>query len=66
MLSGLGIHSVVLSNWLPERFYPAFSPAEGIFPAIRFAMSIRYTVKMVSDFPVPSRDDTYQTLPGRE
>ncbi len=25
-----------------------------------------YTVKKVNDFPVPSRDITYQTLPGRE
>ncbi len=25
-----------------------------------------YTVKKVSGFPVPSRDVTYQTLPGRE
>jgi hypothetical protein len=25
-----------------------------------------YTVKKVIDFPVPSRDVTYQTLPGRE
>jgi hypothetical protein len=25
-----------------------------------------YTVKKVNDFPVPSRDVTYQTLPGRE
>jgi hypothetical protein len=25
-----------------------------------------YTVKKVSDFPVPSRDVTNQTLPGRE
>ncbi len=26
----------------------------------------RYTVKKVTDFPVPSRDATYQTLPGGE
>jgi hypothetical protein len=25
-----------------------------------------YTVKKVTDFPVPSLDVTYQTLPGRE
>jgi hypothetical protein len=25
-----------------------------------------YTVKKVSDFPIPSRDVTNQTLPGRE
>jgi hypothetical protein len=25
-----------------------------------------YTVKKVNNFPVPSRDVTYQTLPGRE
>jgi hypothetical protein len=27
---------------------------------------VRYTVKKVSDFSVPSRDVTNQTLPGRE
>jgi hypothetical protein len=26
----------------------------------------QYTVKKVNDFPVPSRDVTNQTLPGRE
>jgi hypothetical protein len=26
----------------------------------------RYTVQKVNDFPVPSRDVTNQTLPGRE
>jgi hypothetical protein len=32
------------------------------------ALQVRrqYTVKKVSDFPVPSRDVTNQTLPGRE
>ncbi len=29
-------------------------------------LQLQYTVKKVSDFPVPSRDVTYQTLPGRE
>jgi len=29
-------------------------------------VSLGYTVKNVSDFPVPSRDVTNQTLPGRE
>jgi hypothetical protein len=28
------------------------------------ASSRQYTVKKVSDFPVPSQDVTYQTLPG--
>ncbi len=29
-------------------------------------ISVIYTVKKVSGFPVPRRDVTYQTLPGRE
>jgi hypothetical protein len=29
-------------------------------------MKVGYTVKKVSGFPVPSRDVTNQTLPGRE
>ncbi len=29
-------------------------------------LHIPYTVKKFSDFSVPSRDVTYQTLPGRE
>jgi hypothetical protein len=29
-------------------------------------MDLSYTVKKVSDIPVPSQDVTYQTLPGRE
>ncbi len=29
-------------------------------------LSMSYTVKKVSRFPVPSRDDTKQTFPGRE
>jgi hypothetical protein len=33
-------------------------------PHLRYASP--YTVKKVSGFPVPSRDATYQTLPGRE
>jgi hypothetical protein len=32
----------------------------------RSANLCRYTVKKVRDFPVPSRDVTYQTLPGGE
>ncbi len=32
----------------------------------RLSTQLRYTVKKVNDFPVPSRDVTYQTLPGRE
>ena len=28
--------------------------------------TVLYTVKNISDFPVPSRDVTYQTLPDRE
>ncbi len=31
-----------------------------------FLDSLQYTVKKVSGFPVPGRDVTYQTLPGRE
>ncbi len=31
-----------------------------------FSIESQYTVKKVSHFPVPSRDVTYQTLPGRE
>ncbi len=30
------------------------------------AQHLMYTVKKLFDFPVPSRDVTYQTLPGRE
>ncbi len=30
------------------------------------ALMGKYTVKKVSDIPIPSRDVTYQTLPGRE
>jgi hypothetical protein len=30
------------------------------------ALGLAYTVKKVIDFFVPSRDVTYQTLPGRE
>ncbi len=29
-------------------------------------LQLQYTVKKVSGFPVPSRDVTYQTLPGLE
>jgi hypothetical protein len=29
-------------------------------------MAVYHTVKKDSDFPVPSWDITYQTLPGRE
>ncbi len=37
------------------------------FLAIMYILYVdMYTVKNVSGFPVPSRDVTYQTLPGRE
>jgi hypothetical protein len=32
----------------------------------RVRVQLSYTVKKVNDFPVPSRDVTNQTLPGRE
>ncbi len=40
----------------PSRLLPIRS---GIY-------TVLYTVKKISDFPVPSRDVIYQTLPGRE
>ncbi len=33
---------------------------------IAIGKPLSYTVKKVSNFSVPSRDVTYQTLPGRE
>jgi hypothetical protein len=41
--------------------YPLFLLTSTISP-----IGILYTVKKANDFPVPSRDVTYQTLPGRE
>ncbi len=44
------------------------SDSEGHFGAkkviFHFDVKVRTQEKKVSDFPVPSRDDTYQTVPG--
>ncbi len=34
--------------------------------SLQMASCTKYTVKKASDIPVPGRDVTYQTLPGRE
>ncbi len=45
----------------PERI---LSPAHNVIVVLEIPSNYQYTVKKVIDFPVPSRDVTYQTLPG--
>ncbi len=61
-----------------KRCFDGFADEDGAIPADNVGgilsmmgmkvkpSALRYTVKKVIFFPVPSRDVTYQTLPGRE
>ncbi len=50
----MAIASLCTNQSVPNQWTLTFAPWRGC------------TVKKVSDFPVPSRDVTYQILPGRE
>jgi hypothetical protein len=51
-----------LTPWLTPMFRLNYEP-QSFEPS---GQQKQYTVKKVSDFPVPSRDVTNQTFPGRE
>jgi hypothetical protein len=60
-------YSTTERRWLRKKFVCLFVFSFGVAHAkSKRRVSICYTVKKNSDFPVPSRDVTYQTLPGRE
>ncbi len=63
------VNLVLLSIQCPFPFPPPFSVSQQLAVVDKNAHTIgarQYTVKKVSHFPVPSRDVTDQTLPGRE
>jgi hypothetical protein len=57
---------IQLEGALKHEIHPYCSPQLLCFAPIFLKVILSYTVKKVSGFPVPSRDVTYQTLPGRE
>ncbi len=67
--------SLVPLRWMPPEsiFFGKFCTESDVWAygvllweMYSYGAQVKHTVKKVSDFPVPSRDVTYQTLSGRE
>ncbi len=68
--SSLVLYINNLQYVLSWSFIKTIPPSQMFYPTIWISGShipnLQYTVIKVSDIPVPSRDVTYQTLPGQE